>query len=125
MYYSGDITRTICEITGSINNAAVKTINSEAVVPVGDIEHIYVWATGTTSTSPSGTIDLVIQGKTGDMPIFVNTSTITLVVLSTGTHVMAGTEITDFNFSTMKVVSAKNKVGQAIGDIKIEITGMN
>ncbi len=126
MHYSGDVNRTISILTGTIADGAVLTPPTEASVAIGELSGIYIWTTGTMSTEPSGTIDLVLQGKTGDMPLYITTGTLALQLISTGTPIIiTASEVADFGFSMLKVLSVKNDLGAIISDLEIYITGMD
>lgn len=126
MCYSGDHNRTISILTGTIADGAVSPMSGDASVSIGDMINPIIWVTGTVTEEVTGTIDLVIRGKTGDMPFYIDTGTISLLVISTGTPIFCtATELVDFKFSMLDVVSVKNDLGTIIADIQIKVCGMD
>lgn len=126
MQYSGDYDRLLCVITDTLADGDIYTPTTEVSIGIGMLDGIQLWTSGTMSTAPSGSIDIVLQGKTGDMPVFITTGTISLSVISTSTPiVVTATEVANFKYSMLKVVSIKNNLGGTIGDTSINITGMD
>lgn len=126
MHYSGDYDQTLCIITGTLADGVVYTPAVESSMGIGMLDGIYLWTSGTMIDAPRGTIDIVLQGKTGDMPIYITTGTISLAIISSGTPtVVTSSEVMNFKYSTLKIASIKNNLGAIISDMSINLTGMD